>query len=358
MWALDNRTPFAADRSWVRDRDGAEVWLVAVKGTFTINPDGSTRVADEQAEVQVAAKHWGAPGRSSIRYESDLPRTKVTTDIIINGHAYAPRGEPATAVSVRLRVGDVSKTLRVTGDCVWKGFGFLVWRSRCRPFVKMPIIYERAFGGMDLKSKNPKRHKWDPRNPIGTGFAKARSHLIGQPVPNIHVPGFSSLFGFRKPPPAGFGVIAGHWKPRVKLAGTCNAKWQAERAPLLPEDFDERFYQCAPRDQQTAHFLKGGEQVRLTNLTPNGSLAFRLPRVVLGFETDFGGESVLHRANLHTVVVEPDVPRVILVWHTALQCHPKVTKLRGTRIIQKTLLNRPGSEKQEFPAESKEDVFA
>ncbi len=38
---LNNKTPFAAERSWVRDRNGAEVWLVAVKGTFNILPDGT-----------------------------------------------------------------------------------------------------------------------------------------------------------------------------------------------------------------------------------------------------------------------------------------------------------------------------
>ena len=233
----------------------------------------------------------------------------------------------------------------------------MAWRSRCRPFAKMPITYERAYGGMDLKSKDPKRHKWDPRNPVGTGFAKSRSHLIGKLEPNVHEVGFTPFAWFRKPRPAGFGVIAGHWTPRVRLAGTCDAKWQDRRAPLLPEDFDDRFYQCAPPDQQTPRFLKGGEEVYLTNLTPGGVLAFRLPRVVLGFETDFGDEPVRHRANLHTVILEPDVPRVMLVWHTALPCHPKVTKLRKTRIIQKTLLSRPGVETQEAPSAS-EEVFA
>jgi hypothetical protein len=357
MWALDNRTPFAADRSWVRDRDGAEIWLVAVKGTFNIHPDGSTSVADQQADVQLAAKYSGEPGKSSIVYDADLPRTKVTTDIIVNGHAYAPRGKPTKAVTVSFRVGDLVKSLRVTGDRLWKGFGFVAWRSRCRAFVKMPITYERAFGGMDLTSKNPKRHKWDPRNPVGTGVAKSSGHLIGKLEPNIHAVGFRPFAWFRKPIPAGFGVIAGHWTPRVKLAGTCGAKWQAERAPLLPEDFDDRFYQSVPPDQQTSRFLMGGEEVYLTNLTPGGVLAFRLPRVVLGFETDFGGEPVRHRANLHTVILEPNVPRVMLVWHTALPCHPKVTKLRRTRIIQKTLLSRPGAQTQPAPSES-EQVFA
>ena len=44
MWQVDNRTPFAAERGWVRGRDGTEIWLVAVKATFYILPDGSTEV--------------------------------------------------------------------------------------------------------------------------------------------------------------------------------------------------------------------------------------------------------------------------------------------------------------------------
>jgi hypothetical protein len=347
MWALDNQTPFAADRSWVRDRNGAEIWLVAVKGTFNINPDGTIAVADDQVKVQVASKCSGEAGKSSLLYESDLPRTKVTTDIIVNGHAYAPHGKPCESVDVSFRVGDLAKSIHVTGDRVWKGFLFFVWKSGRQPFVKMPLVYERAFGGTNAKSKKP---KWDTRNPVGTGFAKRRSHLIGQKVPNLCPKSGSH--------PAGFGVIAGHWTPRVKLAGTCDEKWQESRAPLLPEDFDDRFYQCAPRDQQTAQFLKGGEEVQLNNLTPGGSLTFRLPRVVLGFETDFGGEPERHRANLHTVILEPDVPRVLMVWHTALPCHPKVTRLRKTRIIQKTLLLRPPQEKPGEVQAENEEVFA
>ncbi len=32
MWALTNETPYSAERTWVRDEIGREVWLVAVKG--------------------------------------------------------------------------------------------------------------------------------------------------------------------------------------------------------------------------------------------------------------------------------------------------------------------------------------
>jgi hypothetical protein len=123
----------------------------------------------------------------------------------------------------------------------------------------------------------------------------------------------------------------------VGLAGTYDNRWQQTRFPLLPDDFDDRHYQCAPVDQQPPRFLSGNEQVTLLNLTPQGKLYFQLPRVFLGFETFFyTGERQLHSPpKLHTVILEPDFPRLSLVWHSTLPCHPKVTKLEKTRIIEK-----------------------
>lgn len=40
MWALDNRTPYAADRNWTRDKAGEHWWLVAVRATYLIDPTG------------------------------------------------------------------------------------------------------------------------------------------------------------------------------------------------------------------------------------------------------------------------------------------------------------------------------
>ena len=127
MWQVDNRTPFAAERGWVRDRIGAEIWLVAVKCTFDIKSDGSTAVAEEQPEVLRVPEHFGEPGKSSIRYEADLVLTKKTTDILVVGHAYAPGGQPITDMDVGFRVGPVQKVLRVTGDRRWR------WAGQCSP---------------------------------------------------------------------------------------------------------------------------------------------------------------------------------------------------------------------------------
>src|SRR4051812_9527528 len=119
MWQIDNRTPFAAERGWVRDREGAEIWLVAVKGTYDIDADGATRISPAQPPVLRVPEFHGEPNRSSLKYDADLVLTKTTTDILVVGHAYAPANRPVAQMDVSMRVGPVQKTLRVFGDRIW-----------------------------------------------------------------------------------------------------------------------------------------------------------------------------------------------------------------------------------------------
>ncbi len=333
MWTITNNTPFAAERCWVRDKDGAEVWLAAVKGTFLIDADGSTHLAEEQEEVRMPPEFRGDPSETSLLYDSDLVHKKAATDVLLDGHAYAPGSAPTTEVDVTLKVGPIDKTLRVIGDRLWQNSLLGMKMSRPEPFTQMPLAYERAFGGTDQLSDNPKHHDWERRNPVGRGFATRAEHLIDTLAANLEAPNQPISHWKSRPPPAGFGPIAGHWSPRIELGGTYDGKWEKERLPLLAEDFDEGFHQSAPPDQQVPGFLHGGEQVELRNLTPGGLLRFRLPRVTLGIRTMFDdGEERDHRAVLHTVALEPDVPRVMMVWHTHLPCHHKVLKLLTTRI--------------------------
>lgn len=335
MWQLDNRTPFAAERGWVRDRHGAEIWLVAVKCTFDITPDGSTVVADTQPPVLHVPEHYGEPASSSIKYDADLVRTKCTTDVVVLGHAYAPGGRPVTELEVGFRVGPVQKVLRVTGDRVWERGG----PSAPSPFVMLPLVYERAFGGTDRASTESEPAVYLP-NPVGTGFATSAAHAVGVPLPNVEYPRAAAESWRDRPAPAGFGPMACHWPPRADFAGTYDDRWIQTRQPLLPDDFDDRYYQSAPVDQQAPSFLRGGEPVVLYHLTPGGDLRFLLPKVFLGFETQFTDDTrTIHQErHLHTVILEPDVPRVSLVWHTALSCHHKVQKLERTIVIQKTVV--------------------
>lgn len=326
MWALRNRTPFAAERAFVRDKNGAEVFVVAVKATFGIDDDGGVSVAEAQEPVRPAPVYRGEPGASSLLYEADLILAKPSTDVLVHGHAYAPGGVPATRVEVSLRVGSMIKRALVIGDRTWvKGIAG-VRLTDPEPFERMPIQYERAFGGSagegDVEAKNP----------VGVGFAREAPDLAGKKAPNVEAPDEPLRSWNDRPAPVGFGPIAREWWPRAALAGTYDEKWQRERMPLPPLDYDERFAQCAPADQQVPGYLRGGEIVELRNMTPGGLLRFTIPSVALRFASRLGGKTRLHGGNLHTVIVEPDERRVILVWHAAVPCHHTLYTLRRTTV--------------------------
>lgn len=344
MWQIDNRTPFASGQAWVRDLDGAETWIVVVKATFDVHPDGTTAISRDQPEVTRSPVYSGAPGQSSIVLDNDFILTKPTTDIVVNGTAYAPRGS-ATSVDVALRIGSLHKRLRVFGDRTWHRLGGL---EAPAPFATMPLVYERAFGGVDAGSPRPERDWYWP-NPVGTGFVASRSRLAGVRAPNIEYPDRLITAWDDRPEPAGFGIVGSHWESRARLAGTYDEVWSTTRQPLLPRDFDDRYFQTVPPDQQSSQPLSGGEAVVLDNLTPGGRLAFRLPTVELALSTRFMDASRRDPGppRLHTVILEPDQMRVSLVWHSAMECHSKVYELDHTRVTMSDLTTSPDEREEE-----------
>lgn len=313
--------------------------MVVVKGTFSIRPDGTVEPATEQAPVCAAPVYWGAPGRSSLRYETDMILAKPGTDVIVNGHAYAPSGAPTRQVDVSLDVGPIHKHVRVIGDRVWRKGLTGLHASEPAPFVKLPIRYERAFGGFDDSADVPQVER---RNPVGVGFTVDPRHLEGQALPNVELPGSPIQSSRDRPPPVGLGVLAAHWSPRIELAGTYDAEWRREQFPLVPLDFDVRHNYCAPEDQRVLDFLREGSRVRTRNLTPEGGLDFVLPSVRPTFRTSIGGHAIRHHARLHTVIIEPDEPRVLLVWHTALPVQGQEHRLEKTFVDVKRYVGGRG----------------
>ncbi len=346
MWQIENKTPFAAEQGWVRDREGRETWLVVTKATYDVSADGVSTVSAKQAELNRSPVYRSdPPEKSSLLYDNDFVLGKQTTDIVINGTAYAPRGTPVRSLDVGMQVGPVRKILKVYGTRVWRAGGGGL--SVPEPFVTMPITYERAFGGVDQGSKTPDRDWYWP-NPVGTGFVAESSRVTHVRAPNIEYPNDPVTTWDSRPAPAGFGIIASHWQERSKLAGTYDQAWLDKRQPLLPADFDMRHYQTVPKDQQAPSFLVGGERAALTNMTPSGTMRFTLPTHRLFYETKFeGGKIIRHEPRLHTVIIEPDKSRYSLVWHSALECHFAVYQLMATRVRVDPVLPIPETDSGE-----------
>lgn len=331
MWRVKNRTAYAAERNWTRDKDGVHWWLVAVNATFDIAPGGRLKLADEQLPLVLAPEYFGEPGRSSLRYDSALLWAKPGTDVLIHAHAHAPQGRPAPTVPVSLHIERLHKELLVHGERLYDSSWRSVTMTRPQPFTTRPIRYEFAFGGSDLSDPDTKQHRIDERNPIGRGFARRTAHVAGKLAHAVEYPrGDPAEMG-----PAGFGPIDSSWMPRRKLAGTYDVRWEQTKKPLLPDDFDPAFALSAPMDQRLEKPLVGGERVELLNMTPDGVLRFELPRISLGFTTRIGKRREQHDSRMVTVVVEPEEMRLSLVWQSVLRVRaPEADYLDETEIVE------------------------
>ncbi|MCA9653245.1 MAG: DUF2169 domain-containing protein [Myxococcales bacterium] len=336
MFTVDNRTPYAAERTSIIDGRGAVLWVVVVKATYDVAADGSTTLAAEQVGPVLAPVHHGDPARSSLLYETDLVPPKPLTDVLVCGFAHAPGGRPSAEFTVGLEIAGLRKALLVRGERDFERFlGTVVRPGPVTPVLRVPLVYERAYGGFDDRDPDPARQRLDPRNPVGRGVAARSEHLVGSPAANFEYPGAD----IGRAGPAGFGPLASHWKPRSDYAGTYDAAWVRTRKPLLPTDFDERYFNCAPADQQLRGGLPREARLLLLNLSPRGTLSIAIPRVHLRYTTFFTKAArqrhLHHRGKLNTILAEPELDRLTLVWSTVLDCGRDVDHIEATRIIEK-----------------------
>lgn len=313
MEQLNNRTPFAAELFAFPDPHGQEIVLTVVSATFEAEPSGKLRLAEQQVTVRTADEYHGKPGRSSIRYEADVALQKPLVDLLVNAQAYAPGGRPVQTVLVGINVGDIRKVLVVHGDRYWATGLTGASPSAPHPFVSMPIVYERAYGGTDTRPPDPTKHAAEMRNPVGVGFHGVASQdpRVMTEVPNIEYPNVPIRSRSDAPAPAGFGVLGRGWLPRSRYAGTYDEAWLRDQWPLLPRDFDPCHYQAAPQDQQS-RMLQGGAEVRLVNLTPDGEWRFRLPMLDVPVSLYYDNRHAEVALVLDTVLIEPDLRRVML----------------------------------------------
>ncbi|HTT22313.1 MAG TPA: DUF2169 domain-containing protein [Candidatus Sulfotelmatobacter sp.] len=322
---LLNATGMQAGYTMGMKPDGRELLVAVVKGTFTIhrNQHEEPQLAAKQLPLVDADAFMGEPGFSAPIYEYDFAPLKPKCDVLLNGSAYAPQARSATRVRVSLEMGPISKSFDVVGNRLWVAGMLGTMPSEPEPFTVMPISYDKAFGGIDVTHPDPAKHRYYEQNHAGVGFHQqsGREFIDGTPLPNTEESGRPVMDARGSYRPMAFGPIGRAWKPRMELAGTYDQNWIDNIFPFLPSDFNELYYQAAPPDQQM-DYPHGGEQVVLRNLTPEGYIAFRLPRInmpVVFYPKH--GENKETNAVIDTIVFEPDLQRFTMTWrsHIPLQ---------------------------------------
>jgi hypothetical protein len=313
---IHNGTPFAFEPVFMVDEELRPVVVTVVKATYNFDLDGAVQLADDQLPVNLAGEPWTDASVSSYKYEPETALHKPATDIALIGHAHPPSAG-ATQVDVGIKVGAVQKVARVFGDRFWSMTKLGIAMSRTAALGAVALTWENAFGGRDEARSTPERMLLEPRNPVGTGFGKPLAKDGDRlRLPNIEDPkhligGYGAVVT-----PCGFGFTSPNWQHRARFAGTYDEQWDKSRKPLLPADFDRRFFNAAAPGLVAPGYLRGDEEVVLLNATPASRLAFRLPgvppprcRVVFR-----GRRDTELSTTLDTVIVNADTRQVILLW--------------------------------------------
>lgn len=331
--AVENATPFAFEPVFVADEEMRPLLVPLVKATYDVGAAGLT-LATEQVPPILEGVPNGDPEVASWRYEPEGSLPKVATDVVLVGSAVAPRAG-TTELMVALQVGPLRKGVRVIGDRVFFRSIGGVGMSRPAEFDRIPLDWERAFGGWDRSDPEESKHTCETRNPVGVGYRASGSRFEeGLPCPNLEDPARPFRGWGDQPPPAGYGFTSPNWEPRPKYAGTYDERWQEERAPLLPRDFDRRYLSAASPGLVANGFLRGDEPVIVTGVTEEGGYAFRLPGVEAPVVTvDRAGEpDAAVQTRLDTIVIDADERKVFLYWRGELVLRREPTEVRSMKV--------------------------
>lgn len=300
MFIVNNKTEFTADAFILNDKSVVTI----IKASFSFNGEGAVGKCTNQKEIQFADEYFGEPGKSSLKYPTDLVSEKNGTDLGLICNAYPPK-PGLTEYYVSFEAGELKKILKINNDAFFEKKKLMGFKKLSNKAVEnfLPIRYENSFGGSEeIKGKFDSFLK----NPVGTGYFYKNQNRIK--IPNLTYPGEEIKQPGDTMNPAGFGFIPPFWEPRV------NRFLENEN-----QDFKnlKEINNSAPEDQIYKDFLKGGEKISIVNLHPESKkIEFNLP--VFNFTTAYIFEDETQKPEplIDTLIVEPEENLFTMVWRS------------------------------------------
>jgi hypothetical protein len=303
--SIANASPFATLAVPYVAPDGREVVVALVKATFVRTRAGRVVLADDQVPVRPGDVVYDPDAQeSSVRYPSDVGAEKRGTDVVVVGDAIAKA--PVPAVDVIVQVRDRKVPLRVHGERVYYRSLGRIAVSPAASFERKRISYEGAYGGTSDDFSVVER-----RNPVGRGVARSAAQLADKPAPVIEHPAHPITSAGDSPEPVGFGAIGSHWMPRSSFAGTFDEIWQKTRMPLLPLDFDARYFNVAHPSLQFDEHLGAPDAVAILGMVPDGLWQVELPPLPVAIHGKLDdGRTLSARPPIDMVLLEPGSDRI------------------------------------------------
>ena len=316
-------------------------YVFLIKGSFSFAP-GRAAVPEEeeqQAEFAGDTPYMDEIGRS-LRYGTDLVAYKPFGEMILTADCCAPAGQQLRERRCWFEAGSLRKELLVTGDRVWvHAAEGRVAIDGPMPFSRIPLRWERAFGGLA-----------HPENPMGRGMdafedadGKRRRYL-----PNVENPRTPVRALEDAPEPIGVGPVSPIAASRRAYQGTRDQRWALFRAPLPPSDYNPCAEQSAPSDQWVDGYWRGDEIVRLGGMDPvheviETRLPCRRPRLFVDVVTGPDTRNFIEvPVALDTVHVDVNERRLILTWRRAFAVATRdASEIDAIYLTEESMANEP-----------------
>ncbi len=314
---LINQTPMPANLVVGRGVGSRRRGVLIVKATyrldvrgFDVDLEAPHPVLKDDVETELGL----VP--SDLRFSG--PRDEL--EVLVLGAAYPAAGERACVVE--LRIGELRRRLHVSGERFWVGRGADAVISEPQPFARMPLTWERAFGGtadvqVDASARVPVS---SPLNPRGMGFDAERwvDALVAGGMRDPSLP--------RAP--------ATRRLPNVEHPDDRVASWDDEPLPYcwatLPIDSglrEQLRYEARqagrtpPRELSRAHpdltmpAPAPGTPIELRGCTPSGApFAFRMPASGVRADYAIGARAGTLELRPQTMVLMPEEQRVTVTF--------------------------------------------
>ncbi len=240
--------PFAcAAVTWQRG-SGEYVATIVAKATYALEPEIAA-LLDEPDPVHEVDDHWDDDLRKSVRVPSDLAPVKSTYDVVVVGHAHAPKA--AESAVIRVSVGSVDKVVEARVPSRFTPDGQL---DSAAPALRMPLRYEVAPIG--------------PDNPVGIDPTQYDAVSGRYRVPQLLPPNLAAKPG-SSVPFTGVGPIAPSWRMRDAHLRAQDREWLSNMLDRpMPTGFDPAYFSVAPPDQRADERFRADERILLECLHP------------------------------------------------------------------------------------------
>jgi hypothetical protein len=330
---LYNRSPFPIFVMRNAETDYSTGVLCVCASTHRIEPG----LPPAEAQRPIVSSDPRLPG--------DAHWTKRGVSVCAEGFVYPsePHGREGAA---RLSVGDRAATVLAFGRRVWARGALGLTPTRPLPFDRVPMRWERAFGGKALRPSRmvkvngvdvlcPRVLDVAPDNPDGVGFYVTAEQAVDQPLPDLEHDGQRIAAWDDRPEPSCFAPYPLNGALRLRLLDVDVTKielpeWgfvdirsfdgripRLEDMPLRPEHAERLPSRAAPRT--TFDAVPPGTPVALSGMCPGGAvLAFTMPPCPVVVATVIGDTETRLVPVLDAIDVDAEAREVRLLWRTKL----------------------------------------